>query len=261
MSRTKNPPAVLAPVARTSIVDNVAERLEAEILSGRYEAGSRLPAERDLATALGVNRLTLRAALARLEALGFIATRHGAGTVVQAWRERVGLDVLPIIMRSLTPQDQPWKELMLALLEVRRLMVAEAIGLAAERHTKANLDELRRLAKAQEARVDDVLAFARGDIEFQRAVVRAAGNVGFELILNTFAKFPESLPEMVAKLYDDRAQAIELYGAVIDVISSGDPQGARDGVRHMLASVDEVWSEKYGLAAKIEKGKKKSAKK
>lgn len=235
----------------------MAERIEAEILSGRYAAGTRLPAERDLALSLGVNRLTLRAALARLEALGFIATRHGAGTLVQAWRERVGLDVLPILLRSLTPQDQTWKEIMLALLEVRRLLVVEAIGLATERHTKADLEVLRRLAKAQEARVDDVLGFARGDIEFQRAVVRAAGNLGLELVLNTFAKFPDALPEVVAMLYDDRQQALELYGAVIDVVSSGDAQGARDGVRHVLTSVDEDWCARYGVTTKSEKSKRK----
>src|SRR4029077_16882534 len=70
--------ATLAPVARQSVVDAVADRLRGEILSGPLRPGTRLPSERELSLALGVNRLTLRASLARLEALGLITTRHGA---------------------------------------------------------------------------------------------------------------------------------------------------------------------------------------
>src|SRR5215831_742017 len=87
--------AAIGPVARSSVVDAVATRLQNEILAGRIAAGARLPSERELSLALGVNRLTLRAALARLEAQGLVTTRHGSGTIVASWRERAGLDALP----------------------------------------------------------------------------------------------------------------------------------------------------------------------
>src|SRR5580698_9030367 len=86
--------ATIAPVARQSVVDAVADRLRGDILAGRLRPGTRLPSERELSLALGVNRLTLRASLARLEALGLITTRHGAGSVVALWRERAGLETL-----------------------------------------------------------------------------------------------------------------------------------------------------------------------
>src|SRR6478736_6688180 len=90
--------AVLGPVARSSVVDAVADRLRNEILAGRLAPGTRLPSERELSLALGVNRLTLRAALARLEAMGLVTTRHGSGTEVVSWRERAGLEALPMVM-------------------------------------------------------------------------------------------------------------------------------------------------------------------
>src|ERR1700761_9748514 len=93
--------ATIAPVARQSVVDAVADRLRGDILSGRLRPGTRLPSERELSLALGVNRLTLRAALARLEALGLVATRHGASTLVTSWRERAGLDSLAALIGSL----------------------------------------------------------------------------------------------------------------------------------------------------------------
>jgi GntR family transcriptional regulator, transcriptional repressor for pyruvate dehydrogenase complex len=242
--------SALAPVARASVVDTIAQRIQNEILHGRLEAGSRLPSERDLAVSLGVNRLTLRSALARLEALGFIATRHGAGTVVSAWRERAGLDVLPAMLLSLEPAAPAWRELMVALLEVRRILVSEAIALAAMRRSPDDLAVLRALAREQAQNLGDAVGFARGEVAFQRAVIRAAGNVGLELILNTFAKFPEELPELVAKLYDQREASMEFYEIVIAMIEGGDGTGARDAVRHVLQGVDDAWCVRHAVTGK-----------
>src|ERR1700756_327302 len=109
--------AALAPVARQSVVDAVADRLRSEILSGRLRPGTRLPSERELSLALGVNRLTLRASLGRLEALGLVTTRHGAGTVVTTWRERAGLEMLGTLVKGLKLADPAWHELVRSALE------------------------------------------------------------------------------------------------------------------------------------------------
>src|SRR5215218_5295331 len=106
--------AVLGPVARSSVVDAVADRLRNEILAGRLAAGSRLPSERELSLALGVNRLTLRASLARLEALGLVTTRHGAGTHVATWQERASLDALATLAGTIRPAEPAWRELMMS---------------------------------------------------------------------------------------------------------------------------------------------------
>ncbi|MFO0666985.1 MAG: GntR family transcriptional regulator [Polyangiaceae bacterium] len=243
------PPAEvgLSPVARLSVVDAVAEQIQGEILRGRMPAGSRLPPERELAVTLGVNRLTLRAALSRLEALGLIATRHGAGTLVTHWRERAGLEALASLLNALTPDEDAWVELVVSLLEVRRVLVAEALALAAERHTPEDIANLRALAAEQAKRVDDVLAYARGELVFQRAIVRAGGNVGLELILNTLARLPDEQPKLVARLYESRDPA--LYSAVIDLIAAGDGNAAREMIRGALALLDEQWLAKQGFGA------------
>ena len=46
--------AAIAPVARQSVVDAVADRLRGDILAGRLRPGTRLPSERELSLALGV---------------------------------------------------------------------------------------------------------------------------------------------------------------------------------------------------------------
>ena len=238
--------AVLGPVARSSVVDAVADRLRNEILAGRLTAGSRLPSERELSLALGVNRLTLRAALARLEAMGLVTTRHGSGTEVAAWRERAGLEALPMVLGSLDPAEPAWLELLNAMLEVRRVIATEAVALAAERHTQEDIAVLRSIAAEQQGRLNDVAAYAQGDLAFQRAVIRAARNVGFELLLNSFARFPEEQPALVATLYDRREETVGFYSAIIDLVRQGDPAGARDALRQVFTSMDEEWLARHG---------------
>jgi GntR family transcriptional regulator, transcriptional repressor for pyruvate dehydrogenase complex len=241
--------ASIGPVARSSVVDAVSDRLRNEILAGRLAPGSRLPSERELSLALGVNRLTLRAALARLEALGLVSTRHGSGTEVASWRERAGLEALPMVMSSLDPNEPAWAELLTSLFEIRRILSAEAVALAAVRHTPEDLASMQRIASDQAGRLGDALAYARGDLTFQRALVRAAGNVGFELILNSFARFPDEQPELVARMYDNRHEAVAYYGALIEVVRAGDPEAARVTVREALAAIDEQWLVRHGYRA------------
>jgi GntR family transcriptional regulator, transcriptional repressor for pyruvate dehydrogenase complex len=237
--------AALGPVARSSVVDAVVDRLRGEILAGRLAPGSRIPSERELSLALGVNRLTLRAALGRLEAVGLIATRHGAGTVVASWRERAGLDALASLIAFLQADDAERRDLVISLLELRRIVAAEAIALAAERRTKKDLDLMTVLAADQVARVNDPIAFARGDVAFVRAICRATRNVALELVLNTFARFPDEHPELVAEMFDRPDVSLQYYSVVIELIRRGDPQLARELVRRELDKVDEGWARRH----------------
>jgi GntR family transcriptional regulator len=64
-----------------SLTDQVKAHLKEMILSGEFPDG-RIPAEMELAEALGVSRTTIRDALSRLEMEGAISRRQGAGTFV-----------------------------------------------------------------------------------------------------------------------------------------------------------------------------------
>ena len=237
--------ATLAPVARPSVVDAVADRLRGEILSGRLRPGTRLPSERELSLALGVNRLTLRASLARLEALGLITTRHGAGTVVASWRERAGLEMLGTLTKGLKLADPAWHELVRSSLELRRILASEAVALAAERHTDEDIDAIATCAQVLREHVEDPLAFARADLAFMRAVCKAARNVGLELFLNTFARWPDEHPQLVTMLYDDTAASVTIYDPVIEIIKSRDSESARTLARQALEALDSAWARRH----------------
>ena len=61
----------------------IAATLTAEIGSGHYRPGDRLPTEAALATRFGVNRHTVRHALAALADRGLVRSRQGAGVFVE----------------------------------------------------------------------------------------------------------------------------------------------------------------------------------
>lgn len=87
--------AAITPLVRPARpVDAVVERLRADLLAGHFH--EHLPPERQLAEALGVSRLTLRAALARLEAEGLVRARQGEGVRVLAPFEHGGVGLLGV---------------------------------------------------------------------------------------------------------------------------------------------------------------------
>jgi GntR family phosphonate transport system transcriptional regulator len=67
------------PALWTAIRDHLAD----EIAKGHYAPGDRLPTEGDLAGRFGVNRHTVRRALADLAERGTVHARRGAGVFVQ----------------------------------------------------------------------------------------------------------------------------------------------------------------------------------
>src|SRR3954447_2233276 len=105
-------------------------QLSEEILSGRYQAGEKLPTQRKLASELGVTMTALREALKRLEQLGLVEVRHGDAMRVTDWRARGGLDVIAHVLFAAGGLD---RGMLSDVLEARRLMLAESARLAAER--------------------------------------------------------------------------------------------------------------------------------
>jgi len=77
---------VMKPVVRKPSMtkrDLIADALAAEIQSGKYKIGDRLPSEPELSLSYGVSRHTVRAALQSLHELGLVTSMQGIGTQVR----------------------------------------------------------------------------------------------------------------------------------------------------------------------------------
>ncbi|MBT8154013.1 phosphonate metabolism transcriptional regulator PhnF [Epibacterium ulvae] len=71
-------------MAGTPVWKSISLTLTEEIAQGRYETGSKLPPETQLAARFGVNRHTVRRALAEMAEKGLVHARRGSGVFVAA---------------------------------------------------------------------------------------------------------------------------------------------------------------------------------
>ena len=73
---------VFKPVESRRLYQQIADQIRELIERGGFEAGTRLPPERDLALQLGVSRPSLREALIALEIEGWVEIHGGSGVYV-----------------------------------------------------------------------------------------------------------------------------------------------------------------------------------
>ncbi|MEE1785350.1 GntR family transcriptional regulator [Streptomyces sp. SP17BM10] len=79
----------------TPLYRRLARQLQERIDAGAYPAGARLPSEPELSAEFGVNRLTVRQAVAELERAAVVEIRRGVGTFVRPPAVRVSITVDP----------------------------------------------------------------------------------------------------------------------------------------------------------------------
>ncbi len=134
---------------RRPIPDEVASRIQAKILDGSFAAGERLPAERELASQLRVNRSSVREGLKKLEQLRLVDIQRGSGAHVQDSQHAS----FEIVREMLSDAGRPNLARIRDLLELREVIFPGLLRLALERASDAELEscvELMRRAAAQE---------------------------------------------------------------------------------------------------------------
>jgi DNA-binding FadR family transcriptional regulator len=82
---------VISPQPGSSIYEQIAAGIRADILTGRLQPGQRLPSELTLQQTFGVGRETARRAVALLRQEGLVTVARGHGVVVREQPEREDL--------------------------------------------------------------------------------------------------------------------------------------------------------------------------
>ncbi|MEQ8603341.1 MAG: FadR/GntR family transcriptional regulator [Marivibrio sp.] len=224
-------PARARATERESVSDRVAADVLRMVAAGDIAPGERLPSERRLAERLGVSRVSVRAALQRLKAQGFLAAVQGGGTRV---------------VKTVSDADPALAELvrldrsnLLDLMELRAQMEVWAARKAA---LEARADDLSALRRALEEMGSDAAptpeAKARADVAFHMAVAKASHSVVYRHLLSVVR---ETLVEMLnyhrtelfATPEDDRA-VMAHHTAIVEAIEGRDPDRAEAAMRRHL---------------------------
>ena len=212
----------VSPIPRLSVPDHVFAQLREAILLGRYRPGERLPPQRALAADLEVNLASVREALKRLEQLRLVEVRHGDATRVLDWRRSGGLEAL-VLGGGI---DEAFAR---DLFEARRLLLVEAARLAAARRSDEQARSLRELADAMAAAVDDS-ARLRVDWAFMAGLVEAAGNLVFQLIMNSVRELYLKRAEAFAALVAQGGSLAALYARAASAVDAGDADAAATAI-------------------------------
>jgi len=225
-------------VSRASLAAKIVEQLRREILAGRLRPGERLPPERELALVLGTNRNTLREAIRSLETMGLVHARQGDGVSVLDFRTTGQIDLLgPLLAAGLEPNSL--RRVLGEILRFRRVALAEAAALAAER---ASAEESARLAGVLariRASLGDRAALVSLDLEFFRVLTEISGSLVARLLFNTFVRVYEDLIRERPELFVCPEGYPESLAAVAAAIAGGRPDEARRQLDEHLARGDE----------------------
>lgn len=169
-------------IKKVSVVDQVSEALKENILNHKWMPDDKLPSEGELADTFGVNRLSVRMALQKLNTLGLLETRVGDGTYVRKPSMASYMDeIADIYMDEKRLQD---------VRELRNLLEGEAMRIAASSSTEEERSELRRRYEVYEEKrshlkgdVDNAQALdelAEADFEFHNQIIRMSHNELYE---------------------------------------------------------------------------------
>jgi len=217
-----------SPIPRASVPDHVFAQLREAIILGRYLPGERLPPQRALAAELEVNMASAREALKRLEQLRLVEVRHGDGTRVLDWRRSGCLEAL--VLRG--GIDQPFVR---DLFEARRLLLVEAARLAAVRRSDEQARSLRELADAVASAGDDG-ARLRADWAFMAGLVESAGNLVFQLIMNSVRELYLERAEAFTALVAEGGSLTGLYARAAAAVEAADPEAAATAIDTLAAA-------------------------
>ena len=178
-----------------------------------------------------MNLASVRQAVSRLEQLRLVEVRHGDAMRVLDWRSSGGLEALAVLASS----D---REIIGALFEARRLLLVEAARLAAERRTEEQSERLCELASALGEAGDDYDSLL-ADWAFMSAVVEAAGNLVFQLIMNSVRELYLPNASAFVRVVADRAGLAPLYAATADAIRARDGGAAARAIGELAVAQEQ----------------------
>lgn len=224
-------PAIAGKRIKPGRIRTVLATLGREIAQDLIPVGTALPPEPDLEARFGVGRGVVREAIKSLAAKGLVSVRPRHGTHVRPRCEWSLLD--RDVLSWLVGENEPDRDLLLAIQEVRAIIEPAAAALAAERATRNDVRRINAALAAMKSAQDQASATV-ADKAFHLAILDATHNpvlqgfrgaidtilgMVFHVAVGSVGWFKENLPNHAAA-----ARAIE----------SGNAERARIAMERVL---------------------------
>jgi GntR family transcriptional repressor for pyruvate dehydrogenase complex len=223
------------------LTDRVANQLLEMIAAQKVRPGDRLPPEREIGEALGVSRTVVREAIRALSGKGVLSIKSGSGVVVT----QIGTDSVAEAMRLFIDTrggyvaDGPFSYDKIH--EVREMLEIRVAGVAAERATEDDLEELRAAFRDMTAAADSPELSSIKDVEFHRTIAKLTHNELYMILLDSIGHVLLKIREETLGKRDRRHDALGFHKRILEAIERGDSEGARKAMADHLEDSANVW--------------------
>ncbi|QLK87761.1 pyruvate dehydrogenase complex transcriptional repressor PdhR [Arsenophonus endosymbiont of Aphis craccivora] len=230
---------VYSKIRQPKLSDVIEHRLEHLILEGILRPGEKLLPELELAKQFDVSRPSLREAIQRLEAKGFLLRRQGGGTFVQTnlWQS---------FSDPLTQLLSGHMESQFDLLETLHALEGIAAYYAALRGTDEDLSRIK-ISHLQIQDIEergDVNAEVEAVLQYQLVVTEAAHNV---VLLHILRCMVPLLEQNIRQNFECLYTRQEMHAAVskhrtqiFEAIIAREPEKAQEASHRHLAFIEEI---------------------
>lgn len=212
------------------LADRIYGDVLSQIISGALEVGAKLPSENDYCRMFSVSRPIVRVALSRLCADGIVERKRGSGTYIKRRPSR-----------RLSDFAQPGDlAVLLQCIEYRIEVEGIAAGLAAERRSAQQLEDIRAAFDRLSTEAVSDFITPESDLAFHKAIAAATGNLFFIDTLNmlhepvvrllnvSLGLTRTSNPQRIRKVREEHTE-------IFEAIQAGDPVLASAAMRMHLA--------------------------
>ena len=217
-------------VSRSTLPEEVANRLLTLIKEQELRPGTKLPAERNLARMMDVSRPVVREALRALALMRVVDIRQGDGTYVTSLEPKQLIAHLDFVFSKDSVA-------LVQLLEARRVVEAGNARLAAFRVTESEVAALQDLVVSLASCIDNPDRFSELDIALHNAVCAAANNFLLSQFMNIVSTLGKVSRERTGGLREVREAALHDHRRILDALRAHDPDAAE---RAMLDHLDHV---------------------
>lgn len=222
----------LTTVEPTRLYRQIADQIATLIDRGEFTVGARLPAERELASVLGVSRTSVREAIICLELAGRVEVRVGTGIFVCAAPKLDATSVASPDGDAPGPFD---------LLAARQVIEGEIAALAARTIRRREIAVLHQTMARMRASDADHVPRESADREFHVTIAQATRNSALRAVVNRLwdARSHPLWTRIEAHFHTPalRARTLEDHAAIVAALQAHDPDAARAAMHRHLARV------------------------
>ena len=221
------------PVVKQSLPDKLARQIRGTIQSGNYRRGDRLPPIVEMAKRFEVGQPSIREALKKLEAMGVVQIRHGAGVFVTRSEE-------VLVLASPDYAGTVTKKLLLDLIQARIPIESQSVADCVRNASPEQVQELKRILASASKHLDDDEILNSVNMAFHSKIAEASGNSVTAQLLAVLHELFTDEQRLILGIFGSREEDHDDHLQIFKAIEQRDEALAVERMRSHLESVREA---------------------